>query len=241
MTPARRAAAAVIILCLVPACAPDAVSEQGEGIGSLYRFFAIVAAVIFVIVAGLIAWSIVRYRDRDGSGEEPPQVHTNLKLEILWFAIPTVIVAVLFFLSMDRLGAVNDEDAEPKVTIAVEGFQWGWRFDYEEDAVTLESLPAEPAELVVPVDQPVVFILESEDVIHSFYIPRLLMKRDVIPGRTNRIDVIFDEPGSYGGKCAEFCGLLHDQMEFTVKAVPLDEYNDWTRSFLESEVSDGNI
>lgn len=226
MTPARRAAAAVIILCLVPACAPEAVSEQGEGIGSLYNFFAIVAAIIFVVVAGLIAWSIVRYRDRDGSGEEPPQVHTNLKLEILWFAIPTVIVAVLFFLSMDRLSAVNDEEPEPGVTVSVEGFQWGWRFTYD-DGVTIESLPDEPAELVLPAGESIAFELESTDVIHSFYIPRLLMKRDVIPGRTNRIDVVFDEPGTYGGKCAEFCGLLHDQMDFSVSAVTGDEFEAW--------------
>ena len=184
MTPARRAAAAVIILCLVPACAPEAVSEQGDGIGSLYNFFAIVAAVIFVVVAGLIAWSILRYRDKDGSGEEPPQVHTNLKLEILWFAIPTVIVAVLFFLSMDRLGAVNDEEADPGVTVSVEGFQWGWRFTYDDGGHDREPAGRAGRAVVLPVDESDRVRCSSRtDVIHSFYIPRLLMKRDVIPGR----------------------------------------------------------
>jgi cytochrome c oxidase subunit 2 len=226
MTPASRVAAVALTIALVPACAPEAVAEQGEATGSLYRFFMVVAAIIFVVVAGLIAWSIIRYRDRDGSPEEPPQVHTNLALEITWFAIPTVIVVVLFFLSLDRLNTVNEESPAPGVTVSVEAFQWGWLFTYD-NGVTVQSLPDDPAELVLPVDEPVAFLLESSDVIHSFYIPRLLMKRDVIPGRTNRIDVVLDEPGTYGGKCAEFCGLLHDRMEFTLSAVTATEFDAW--------------
>jgi cytochrome c oxidase subunit 2 len=110
--------------------------------------------------------------------------------------------------------------------VAVEGFQWGWLFTYD-DGVTIQSLPDEPAELVLPVGEPIAFTLESPDVIHSFYVPRLLMKRDVIPGRTNRIDVVFNEAGTYDGKCAEFCGFLHDQMDFSISAVPPEEFEDW--------------
>jgi cytochrome c oxidase subunit 2 len=239
MTPARRVAAAALLVALLPACAPEAVAEQGDATGSLYRFFMIVAAVIFVVVAGLIGWSIVRYRDREGS-EEPPQVHTNLGLEITWFAIPTVIVVVLFFLSIDRLDTVNEAAPDPSVTVSVEGFQWGWLFTYD-SGVTIQSLPDEPAEIVLPVGEPVAFMLESTDVIHSFYIPRLLMKRDVIPGRTNRIDVVLDEAGTYDGKCAEFCGLLHDRMDFSLSAVPGDEFEEWVDDQLEgSEGADGN-
>jgi cytochrome c oxidase subunit 2 len=239
MTPARRIALAVSALAVIPACAPEAVGEQGEGVGSLYRIFMIVAAVIFVVVAGLIAWSIVRYRDRGGS-EEPPQIHTNLGLEITWFAVPTVIVVVLFLLSMDRLNAVNEEDPDPGVTVAVEGFQWGWEFTYD-NGVVIRSLPDDPAEVVLPVGEPVAFTLESPDVIHSFYIPRLLMKRDVIPGRTNRIDVVFDEIGTYDGKCAEFCGLLHDQMDLSISIVPADEFEDWVTEQAEGvEDTDGD-
>ncbi|MGH2754899.1 MAG: cytochrome c oxidase subunit II transmembrane domain-containing protein, partial [Actinomycetota bacterium] len=102
MTPTRRVAAVSLVISLIPACAPEAVTQQGDEVGSLYTFFMIVAAVIFVIVASLIAWSIVRFRDKP-SAAPPPQTHTNFALEIVWFAIPTAIVVVLFLLSMGRL------------------------------------------------------------------------------------------------------------------------------------------
>ena len=134
----------------------------------------VVAAVIFVVVAGLIAWSIVRYRDRGGPARSLPRSTRTSSSRSSGSPIPTVIVAVLFFLSMDRLERSTTRSRTEASPIAVEAFQWGWRFTYEEDDVTLESLPDEPAELVVPVGEPVVFMLESHDVIHSFYIPRLL-------------------------------------------------------------------
>ncbi|MGH2755589.1 MAG: cytochrome c oxidase subunit II, partial [Actinomycetota bacterium] len=124
--------------------------------------------------------------------------------------------------------------------VTVEGFQWGWRFAYD-SGVTLESLPDSPADVVLPLGEPIAFRLESPDVIHSFYIPRLLMKRDVVPGRTNRIDVVLDEAGTYGGKCAEFCGLLHHQMEFTISAVPAAEFEEWLNDQMaEVEDTDGD-
>ena len=235
MSTARRLAAAAVLPVLLSSCAPDAISSQGDGVDSLYRFFMVVAAVIFVVVAGLIGWSIVRYRDRPGAAE-PPQTHTNLGLEITWFAIPTVIVVVLFLLSMGRLNDVNEEEPAPAVTVTVTGFQWGWRFAYDGGA-ELRSLPDEPAEIVLPVDEPVAFMLESRDVIHSFYVPKLLMKRDVIPGRTNRIDITLEDTGTYDGKCAEFCGLLHDRMDFTIEAVSADEFEEWLS---QQEGADGD-
>lgn len=209
------------------ACAPAAVSSGGRSVNDLYDVFFAIAAVIFVIVTALIAWSIIRYRERPDDEELPKQIHANIPLEVLWFAIPTAIVVVLFIMSFGVLNEVNEEPvAGDAVVVNVEGFQWGWRFAYA-DGPTLESLPESPAELVLPTDQPVTFLLESPDVIHSFYIPRFLLKRDVVPGQTNRLDVTIDEAGSYGGACAEFCGLLHHQMDFTLKAVTPSEYEQW--------------
>lgn len=213
-------------LVVVAGCAPQPVNSQGDDIKGLYDLFTIAAAVIFVLVAGLIGWSILRYRARPGDNDLPDQFHSNAKLEILWFAIPTVIVIGLFISSAVVLDRVNDEGDDPLV-IDVEAFQWGWRFTYEDENLSVIGRPDEPAAISVPVDQPITFVITSNDVVHSFYITEFLLKRDAVPGRANRLPITIDEEGTYGGRCAEFCGLLHYDMPFTINAVPEDEYEVW--------------
>lgn len=228
MTTARHRSALVILALTATSCAPEAATIEGDQVEGLYRFFFYFAAVIFVVVAGLIAFNIIRFRERRGDDSLPEQVHTNVALEILWFSVPTVIVIVLFIASFGVLNDVNEEasSAEAPVVVEVEAFQWGWRFTYP-GGTQIESLPDAPAEIVLPTRTPIVFELASQDVIHSFYVPRFLIKRDVVPGRANRIDVTIDEAGTYGGKCAEFCGLLHDRMDFSIEAVPLGAFQRW--------------
>lgn len=208
-------------------CAPQAVNEQGDAVKKLYDFFSIVAAVIFVIVAGLIAWSIIRYRAKPGDNELPNQFHSNVKLEVLWFAIPTLIVIGLFITSALVLNDINEEAAEPAAVVNVQAFQWGWRFDFEDAGVTLTSRPGAPAAISLPVGEPITFVISSNDVVHSFYIQEFLVKRDAIPGKENRLAITINEEGTYDGQCAEFCGLLHSEMPFTINAVPPDEYRTW--------------
>ena len=201
-------------------------NSQGEEIKGLYDLFSIAAAVIFVLVAGLIAWSIIRYRAKPGDNDLPDQFHSNVKLEILWFAIPTVIVIGLFVSSAIVLDRINDEGEGPTV-IDAQAFQWGWRFTYEDEDVSVVSRPNDPAAISVPVDQPITFVISSNDVVHSFYITEFLVKRDAVPGRENRLPITIEEEGTYGGRCAEFCGLLHYDMPFTIDAVPEDQYETW--------------
>lgn len=228
MGPKRRTVGALGILTLAAGgCLPQAGTEQGQRVSSLYGFFAVLAAIIFVLTAGLIAWSIIRYRAKADDRELPNQFHSNVRLELLWFAIPTVIVIVLFVTSVITLNEVDDRSEDPDVTVAVEAFQWGWRFTYEEDGVVVAGTSQEPPEIYLPVDQTIAFLLTSDDVQHAFYIPQFLMKRDVIPGRENRFDIVIEEPGDYGGECAEFCGLLHAEMNFTIHAVPETEFDQW--------------
>lgn len=219
--------AVVVAAAGTAACAPDPVGEQGAAVKDLYDVFFYVAAVVFVVVAGLIGWSILRFRKKPGDEELPRQTKHNLGLEITWFAIPTVIVIGLFVLSAGALQDVNDEHPDPAVTVEVDSFQWGWRFTYADEAVVLEGLPEDPAEIVLPVGEPLRFDLRSSDVVHSFYVPRFLVKRDAVPGETNRIDYTIREEGTYDGECAEFCGVLHDRMLFTVKAVSVEEFEAW--------------
>ncbi len=213
-------------LVVVAGCAPQPVNSQGDDIKGLYDLFTVAAAVIFVLVAGLIGWSILRYRARPGDNDLPDQFHSNAKLEVLWFAIPTMIVIGLFISSAVVLDRVNDEVDDPLV-IGADAFQWGWRFTYEDEGVSVISRPDDPAAISVPVDQPITFVITSNDVVHSFYITEFLLKRDAVPGRANRLPITIEEEGTYGGRCAEFCGLLHYDMPFTINAVQEDEYELW--------------
>ncbi len=208
---------------------------EGREVNDLYAIFFWVAAGVFVVTAGLIGWSIIRYRERPGDNELPKQFHQNLKLEITWFAIPQIIVIVLFVITAFTLGDVNEQEEQPDATVLVTGFQWGWRFAFEGSDKVVVGTPQDRAEILLPTGD-VAFILRSADVVHNFYVPRFLMKRDIIPGRDTRFDVKITERGTYGGVCAEFCGLLHDQMTFTLTAVAPEEFDAW----LQSEDLDGD-
>ncbi|HEX2051001.1 MAG TPA: cytochrome c oxidase subunit II [Actinomycetota bacterium] len=225
--PPRRVVVASLALAGGAACVPQAPDDQGRAIDSLYDFFTIAAAVVFVVTAGLIAWSIVRYRARRGDDSLPPQTRDNVRLEVVWFAIPQLLVVALFVASLNTLDTVNEQVGEPDVVVRVQGFQWGWRFTYEGPGVTVSGDHSDPPEIVLPVDRDVAFTLTTRDVIHAFALPDLLMKRDVIQGQDNRVDVTIRQPGIYAGKCAEFCGLLHARMNFTVRAVAPAEYERW--------------
>jgi cytochrome c oxidase subunit II len=229
MTAPRRTICALGSLALAgAACVPEAGTTQGRSTADLYFFFSVLAAIIFTVTAGLIAWSIIRHRARPGEDELPKQFHSNMPLELVWFAIPQIIVIVLFITSVLTLNEVDKVPDNPAVTVEVEGFQWGWRFNYE--GFTVSGTASDDPEIVLPVGETVAFLLSSDDVLHSFYVPRFLMKRDVVPGRINRVDVVIEEEGTYDGKCAEFCGLLHHEMNFTIRAVSEEEYQDWVES-----------
>jgi cytochrome c oxidase subunit 2 len=202
------------------------VTDQGRAVAALYGVFLAVAAFIVVLVAGLIAWSIVRYRDR-GEARLPPQRADNGRLELTWWAIPTLVVVALFVYTTNVLSQVDAPPPGDAVQVEVEGFQWQWRFTYPDSGVTVTGLPAAPPEITLPVGRAITFHLSSPDVVHSFYVPRFLVKRDAVPGLANEITVTIREEGTYSATCAEFCGLLHDQMRFSIRAVSAAEFEAW--------------
>jgi cytochrome c oxidase subunit 2 len=222
----RTAAAAGLLLVLLTACAPEPVTTEGEQVKMLYDVFLVAAAVVFVVVAGLIGWSIVRYRETD-DGREASGTHENIRLELLWWALPTALVIVLFILTAQVLGAVDERTDDPDLTVTVTGFQWQWRFAYEGSDVVITGAPDEQPLVVLPVGERIAFDLDSPDVIHSFWVPQFLIKRDVVPGRTNRIELTIEEPGTYAGLCGEFCGLLHHRMRFSIEAVTPEAFDAW--------------
>jgi cytochrome c oxidase subunit II len=226
----RRLAAAVAILSMAAvACLPAPATTEARDVASLYTIFLAVAAVVATIVIGLASWAIFRYRSR-GQEDLPVQTHGNTRLEILWTVVPAVTIAALFGFTLVTLARVDKFDpVEPQrgAEIEVTAFRWGWTFTYPAEGVTVSGVQEPGPEVVVPVGEPITVRLNSVDVVHAFYVPRFLFKRDVVPGRENVFQFTVEEAGSYGGQCAEFCGLYHARMPFTVTAVSRADYEAW--------------
>ncbi len=183
---------------------------------------------IFVVVAGLTVYAIVRFRRRPGDdGREPPQVYGSTQIELAWTLVPFLIVVVLFLTTTRYIFAIERRArAANALEVTVVGNQWWWEIRYPALGIVTAN------ELHVPVSDPAeprpTFItLQSADVIHSFWIPQLAGKTDVIPGKTNRMWIDPRTPGTYVGQCAEFCGVQHAGMLVTVTVHPKEEFARW--------------
>lgn len=218
----------LILLWALSACSGSAnfvtnpastISDQESG---LYRTLLILAGVVFVIVEGGIIFAVVRYHQRRNDTVEPRQVTGSVPLEIIWTAIPIVLVGILFFLMLNTMKAVAAPPAGPgDVQVTVVGHRWWWEFDYPSLGITTAN------ELVIPTNANIKLTLESVDVIHSFWVPQLAGKTDVIPGQHNAMWIMASQPGDYNGQCAEFCGIEHALMRFKVVAVDKATFDQW--------------
>jgi cytochrome c oxidase subunit 2 len=206
---------------------PESASEQGDGIQKLWSGFFLAACAVALLVYVLLIF--VRYRRRPDDDELPSQSGYHIPLEITYTAIPIVMVAVLFTFSTIVERDVTKVKPDPDVSVEVIGFQWGWQFRYRDDHFTVASPAGGAPEMVLPKGQRVQLRLQTVDVNHSFWVIDFLSKRDLIPGVDNVIDVTPTRAGSFSGRCAEFCGLDHWRMDFSVRVVPPAEYQRWVR------------
>src|SRR5690349_2214943 len=228
---ARASLVSIAATFAVAGCIPAAATAEGRAIGDLYDVFVVIAAGVFIVVYALATFAIVRYRVlRRRDAGEPRQIEGNDLIEAIWTAVPVVIVGGLFIGTLAVLSRTEARAATPAAEIEVHGFRWGWSFSYPKEGVQVSGLGIPGPEVVVPVGQPIRFVVTSDDVIHSFYVPQFLFKRDVVPGRQNVFDMTVEEAGTYHGQCAEFCGVGHSAMPFTVRAVTPDEYTAWLGS-----------
>jgi len=200
-----------------------------------------VAAAAAVGFGMYLLMGITWVRDRKKSDELPPQIRYNLPIEILYTIVPFVIIAVLFFYTAVAENKVNKLTKDPDVRIGVVGFQWNWQFNYldataEGKSVQVTGNPREgqQAVLVLPVNKKIRFIESSPDVIHSFWVPAFLFKRDVVPGRLNAFELTTTRTGTYVGRCAELCGEKHSAMNFEVRVVSEADYTSYIAKLAEN-------
>jgi cytochrome c oxidase subunit 2 len=222
------AAVALIASGCESAFPPPAVTDEALEIRDLYNLVFAVAAVVFVLVQGLIIWSVIRYRRKPGDSTLPVQTHGNLALEIIWTVIPLIVVIALFFASARVLNIVDARQPENvAVKIEVVGYQWQWKFAYPAEKIEIFGAATAYPEMVVPIIERIEITLVGQDVNHGFYIPQFLFQRDMVPGKTNYFEFTPNKLGTFTGQCSAFCGLLHHQMGFTVRVVTRAEYDAW--------------
>lgn len=239
----------VAVGLLLAACAPNAGQDPLKPVGEVAKqqkalFVPVfwVAVAVFVIVQGGILFIALRYRHRKGRDRMPKQTHGNTRLEIGWTIAPAVVLAVVTVPTISLLWELARPPADDALNITVGGYQWWWEFEYpDDDMVTDWDAPIMIADtLVVPTGREIYLSLEAKggaardanedpdfQVIHSFWVPELFGKQDVMPGQTNHILFSIDTPGLYTGQCAEFCGLQHALMKLEVVALDPADWEAW--------------
>jgi cytochrome c oxidase subunit 2 len=213
---------------------PNPVTSQGKIVVSIWQGSWIAGMLVGCVVWGMIVWAVIFHRKR--GDKLPPQVRYNMPIEILYTIIPFVLIAVLFYYTARDENSLDALPKNPDVTVNVVGFQWSWQFNYPQSGVSEDgamwdpSLPDDQQHLPVleiPVNETVQFNLSSPDVIHAFWVPEFLFKRDVIPGHPNHFAITATQTGTFIGHCSELCGIYHSRMLFTLKIVSQSDFNTW--------------
>jgi cytochrome c oxidase subunit 2 len=196
----------------------------------LYWTILIMALVVFVLVEGALIWILIRDRKRADDDKPPRQIFGNMRVEVTWTVIPILLVISLFIMTVKTTRGVAAPDAQDSdLNVRVVGHRWWWEFDY------LDQKIATANELHIPVGKTVQISLESVDVIHSFWVPQLSGKTDVVPGQHNTMWLKADEEGVYHGQCAEFCGTQHALMRFQVFVESQEKFDAWMANQPETE------
>lgn len=219
------------------------VTEVGESVYHLHMTIFWICVAIGVVVFGVMFWSIINHRKSKGA--QPAQFHESTAVEILWTIIPFVILIGMAVPATGTLIKMYDA-SDAAVDIKVTGYQWKWKYDYLNEEIGFFSNLATPQDqiynrddkgehyllevdqpLVIPVGKKVRFLVTANDVIHSWWVPSLAVKRDAIPGFVNEAWTKAEKEGIYRGQCAELCGKDHGFMPIVVKVVSEPEYKEW--------------
>lgn len=278
VTPKRltaRAAVLALVLAAVTACSgkafarlgmPVPATEEAKRILSLWQGSWIAAFGVGFVVWGLIIWAAIFHRKKHN--RLPPQVRENNPVEAIYTIVPLIMVAVFFFFTARDEAVLVDTSKKPDVVVDVVGYQWSWKFYYENDGVNGRDLQngiyvvgraGERPTLVIPEGRRIQFNLYSQDVTHSFWVPAFLFKRDVMPYKQppagkefwqlpknqqpywdNKFQVVPNREGTFVGRCAEYCGTDHDEMQFQVKVVSWSQYQDFIAKTKQGQQQGGS-
>ena len=208
---------------------PDPVTQQGKTVVTLWQGSWIAGLAVGAVVWGLILWAVVFHRKR--GDRLPPQVRYNMPIEIMYTAVPFVLIAVFFYFTAKDENYLDKLPKKPAVEVSVTAFQWSWAFGYTVNGTDTGvhttgnmwgygTLPL----LEIPVGENVQFDLSSPDVVHAFWVPEFLFKRDVIPDHPNHFTVTPSKTGTFLGHCSELCGVYHSRMLFVLKIVTPDQF-----------------
>ena len=218
--------AVLIVIFLVIDWFPVAGSNVSDEIDTFWDVLLIVSIPIFVIVTGILLFSVWRWRQRPGEEElDGPPIHGNAKLEVIWTAVPTVIIAALCAYAAVLLLDIQAAPAKGTRVVNVTGVQFAWSFETEEGGKKIKS-----NRLVVPVGEPVTFKVRSRDVIHDFWVPQWRLKVDAVPGITTSYSLTPTKTGTFDVVCAELCGLGHAYMRQNVTVLSKEKYAAWVAS-----------
>ena len=203
----------------------EPVAQPAQAVLDYGLLLVLVCAVIFVLVMGALVVTVSRFRARAGDGEhEPPQVYGSDQLELAWTVAPVLVVIVLGLITAGRIVALQKSEAPAgSLEIRVTGHQWWWELEYPEYGFTTAN------ELHLPVGRVAFLELESQDVIHSFWLPQLSGKTDLIPNRRNTMWIEPLQVGMVVGQCAEYCGTQHANMLLRVFVHEEAEFERWAR------------
>lgn len=199
-------------------------AQASSELNLLYLSLALMSIVLLVVFT-LFTRFLIKYRERPGQENDfPTQIEGDKKLETTWIILPIIILFILAIPTFATTYQLDNEveSIDKPLEINVTGKQFSWVFYYPEFDISLEN------EVTLPVNRSVVFNLQSEDVIHSFWIPQLAGKKDVLPHKENQLTVTPGETGTFDGKCAEFCGTSHAFMTFKTTVIDQEAFKEWT-------------
>jgi cytochrome c oxidase subunit II len=186
---------------------------------NLFSLHILLISFLFALIMVFMLYSMVVFRRKRGDDSDGEYTHGNTRLEVIWTVVPLIVVIYFGVLGTTTLREITAPDPD-ELVVEVTGFQWAWRYDYPDLDVTT-------TELIVPVDRRIRLDMTATDVIHSFWVPELRVKQDLVPGMVTQLRFTPTQEGVYQVRCAEMCGLSHAYMLSPIRILSQDEYQAW--------------
>ena len=221
-------AAILLLLACTPSHPQSTFDPAGPVAEKQLTLFYIIfwaAVVVFILVGGMLLYTVIRFRRKAGRRDMPAQTHGNTPLEIAWTIAPAIVLVAIAVPTLIYIFDIAEAPPGDALVVNVTGHQWWWEFEYPEQNVVTAN------EMHVPVNTPVKLVLRSDDVMHSFWIPKLAGKVDVIPRNENPMKFTANRIETFFGQCAELCGVGHSHMKFRIISESQEDFDAWVKNY----------